>query len=94
MIEKFNIVNRLPENVIFTNVDKVLNLARANSVWYLLMGLACCAIELMQTGGPRADIDRFGSLFYYNFFLYNFFLFKRDHSHLHNEQCLLHQNPQ
>lgn len=63
MIEKFNMVNRLPDNIIFTNVDKVLNLARANSVWYLLMGLACCGIELMQTGGPRADLDRFGSLF-------------------------------
>ncbi len=45
-----------------TNVDKLLNWARANSQWYLLFGLACCAIELMQTGGPRADIDRFGSV--------------------------------
>ena len=24
----------------------------------MLFGLACCAIELMQTGGPRADLDR------------------------------------
>ena len=63
MIEKYNIVGRLPDEPIFTTVDKALNLARANSVWYLLMGLACCSIELMQTGGPRADIDRFGSLF-------------------------------
>lgn len=28
----------------------------------MLFGLACCAIELMQTGGPRADLDRFGSV--------------------------------
>lgn len=28
----------------------------------MLFGLACCAIELMQTGGPRADIDRFGAV--------------------------------
>ena len=47
--------------VITTTVDKVLNWTRASSVWYLLFGLACCAIELMQTGGPRADIDRFGA---------------------------------
>ncbi len=45
-----------------TKLDELLNWARANSQWYLLFGLACCAIELMQTGGPRADIDRFGSV--------------------------------
>src|SRR5262245_26807369 len=53
-------------SVITTNVDQVvnalLNWGRANSVWYLLFGLACCAIELMQTGGPRSDFDRFGAL--------------------------------
>jgi NADH-quinone oxidoreductase subunit B len=48
--------------VVTTTVDKVLNWARANSQWYLLFGLACCAIELMQTGGPRADVDRFGAI--------------------------------
>ena len=63
MIEKLSIVNRLPEDPILTTVDRALNLVRANSLWYLLMGLACCSIELMQTGGPRSDIDRFGSLF-------------------------------
>jgi NADH-quinone oxidoreductase subunit B len=65
MLERFNIVNRLSEDsrMILTTVDKAVNSARANSVWYLLMGLACCSIELMQTGGPRADVDRFGSLF-------------------------------
>jgi len=52
-------------SVITTNVDQVvnwlLNWGRSNSVWFMLFGLACCAIELMQTGGPRADIDRFGA---------------------------------
>ncbi len=43
-------------------LDALLNWGRANSVWYMLFGLACCAIELMQTGGPRADLERFGSL--------------------------------
>src|SRR2546425_7962262 len=43
-------------------IDEILNLARKSSLWYLLFGLACCGIELMQTGGPRADIDRFGSV--------------------------------
>lgn len=45
-----------------TSVEKLLNWARANSEWYLLFGLACCGIELMQTGGPRADVDRFGAI--------------------------------
>ena len=43
-------------------LDYLINLARKNSIWYLLFGLACCGIELMQTGGPRADLDRFGAV--------------------------------
>ena len=54
--------NQLPANVITTKVDDLLNWGRASSLWYMLYGLACCAIELMQTGGPRADLDRFGSV--------------------------------
>lgn len=45
------------------SVDKLLNLARKHSLWYMLFGTACCAIELMQTGGPRSDADRFGMVF-------------------------------
>ncbi|MFN0151956.1 MAG: NADH-quinone oxidoreductase subunit B [bacterium] len=52
----------MPDTVITTNVDRLLNWTRLSSLWYLLFGLACCAIELMQTGGPRADLDRFGSV--------------------------------
>ncbi len=59
--------SRLPSEgffgVVFTNVDRAINWCRLSSVWYLLFGLACCAIELMHTGGPRADIDRIGSIF-------------------------------
>jgi NADH-quinone oxidoreductase subunit B len=46
-----------------SQLDKLINLARLNSLWYMLFGLACCGIELMQTGGPRADLDRFGAVF-------------------------------
>ena len=52
----------LGAEVFLSNVDEFLNWTRANSQWYLLFGLACCGIELMQTGGPRADVDRFGSI--------------------------------
>ena len=57
-----SLYNELPSTFVTTNVDKLINWGRASSLWYLLFGLACCGIELMQTGGPRADIDRFGSV--------------------------------
>ena len=43
-------------------IDDIINLARKSSIFYLLFGLACCGIELMQTGGPRADLMRFGAI--------------------------------
>jgi NADH-quinone oxidoreductase subunit B len=43
-------------------LDKLINLARLNSLYYMTFGLACCGIELMQTGGPRADVMRFGAI--------------------------------
>ena len=45
-----------------SRIDDIINLARKSSIFYLLFGLACCGIELMQTGGPRSDLDRFGSV--------------------------------
>lgn len=48
--------------VITTKLDWAMNWGRANSLWYMLFGLACCAIEMMQTGGPRSDLDRFGAV--------------------------------
>jgi NADH-quinone oxidoreductase subunit B len=43
-------------------LDHYIDLARKSSMWYMLFGLACCGIELMQTGGPRADVMRFGAI--------------------------------
>ncbi len=52
----------LTKNILFMNsVDYLINLTRANSVWPLTFGLACCAIEMMATGAAKYDIDRFGS---------------------------------
>jgi len=47
-----SLLNQLPETVFKTKVADLLNRGRASSQWYMLFGLACCAIELMQTGGP------------------------------------------
>jgi NADH-quinone oxidoreductase subunit B len=41
-------------------VEDALNLARANSLWPLTFGLACCAMELLAGGAARYDLDRFG----------------------------------
>ncbi len=57
-----SLINTMPEMVITTKVDEMLNWTRKSSVWYMLFGLACCAIEMMQTGGPRADLERFGAV--------------------------------
>jgi NADH-quinone oxidoreductase subunit B len=47
--------------VIPTKADYVLDLLRANSLWPLLSGLACCAIEMMSYATSRNDIDRWGA---------------------------------
>ena len=57
-----SLMNTMPEFLITTKVDEMLNWTRKSSLWYMLFGLACCAIEMMQTGGPRADLDRFGAV--------------------------------
>ena len=45
---------------LLTSVEKIAGLAQARSLWPVTMGLACCAIEMMATAGPRFDLARFG----------------------------------
>jgi NADH-quinone oxidoreductase subunit B len=51
---------QLPSGVLLTSVEKFAGYARKSSLWPATFGLACCAIEMMSSGGPRYDIARFG----------------------------------
>ncbi len=50
----------LQANVMVTTLDKIYNWSRSNSMWPLLFGLACCAIEMIATAASRWDLARFG----------------------------------
>jgi NADH-quinone oxidoreductase subunit B len=50
---------RLPA-VVTASAQRLINWARRSSVWPATFGLACCAIEMMQTVAPRHDLARFG----------------------------------
>ncbi len=43
-----------------TQVDTVIGLARANSLWPLPFATSCCGIEFMATMGSHYDLARFG----------------------------------
>ncbi len=43
-----------------TKADYVVDLIRANSLWPLLSGLACCAFDMMSTATSKNDMDRWG----------------------------------
>jgi NADH-quinone oxidoreductase subunit B len=44
-----------------TRLDKVVGLARMNSMWPLPFATSCCGIEFMATMGSHYDLARFGS---------------------------------
>src|SRR6266545_2678021 len=49
------------EGFFATSLDKVIGLARKNSIWPLPFATSCCGIEFMATMGSHYDLARFGS---------------------------------
>lgn len=44
-----------------TSLDKVIGLARKNSIWPLPFATSCCGIEFMATMASHYDLGRFGA---------------------------------
>jgi NADH-quinone oxidoreductase subunit B len=51
---------KIPDSIILTTINKMVNWARKRSTWPLGFGLACCAIEMMSTFAAHFDLARFG----------------------------------
>ncbi|RVV96947.1 NADH-quinone oxidoreductase subunit B [Mesobaculum littorinae] len=45
---------------LLTSTDDIINWARTGSLHWMTFGLACCAVEMMQTSMPHYDLERFG----------------------------------
>jgi NADH-quinone oxidoreductase subunit B len=56
----FDIPPEIEGNVSVTSLDKIYNWSRRNSLWPMMFGLACCAIEMICTAASRYDFSRFG----------------------------------
>ncbi|MCH7610206.1 MAG: NADH-quinone oxidoreductase subunit B [Chloroflexi bacterium] len=56
--------NPVPEGlqgqIAITSLDKIYNWSRRSSIWPMMFGLACCAIEMIATAASRYDLARFG----------------------------------
>lgn len=55
------IIDRYPGGVkMVDSIEFLVTWARANSLWPLVYGTACCAMEMMAAGSSRHDWARFG----------------------------------
>jgi NADH-quinone oxidoreductase subunit B len=58
--EGYDIPPEIQGQVTITTLDKIYNWGRRSSIWPVMMGIACCAIEMICTAASRFDFARFG----------------------------------
>ncbi|HVN54561.1 MAG TPA: NADH-quinone oxidoreductase subunit B family protein [Anaerolineaceae bacterium] len=56
----YDIPREIEHQVTITRLDQIYNWSRKNSLWPMMFGLACCAIEMICTAASRFDFSRFG----------------------------------
>lgn len=57
---EYEIPPEIQNQVTITTLDKIYNWGRRSSLWPMMFGLACCAIEMICTATSRFDLARFG----------------------------------
>ncbi len=56
----YDIPPEMQAHVNITTLDKIYNWGRRSSIWPMMFGLACCAIEMICAATSRFDFSRFG----------------------------------
>jgi len=56
----YEIPPEIKNQVAVTTIDRIYNWSRRSSIWPMMFGLACCAIEMICTAASRFDLARFG----------------------------------
>lgn len=59
-LPNYDIPSELDGKVAITTLDRVYNFGRRSSIWPMMFGLACCAIEMIAAQAARYDMARFG----------------------------------
>jgi len=59
-LRSYQIPEDLKGSIAITTLERIYNWSRRNSIWPMMFGLACCAIEMIATAASRYDFSRFG----------------------------------
>ncbi|HXF84531.1 MAG TPA: NADH-quinone oxidoreductase subunit NuoB [Anaerolineales bacterium] len=59
-LPQYDIPDDMQHAVAITTLERLYNWGRRSSVWPLMFGLACCAIEMIAAQTARYDMARFG----------------------------------